>query len=201
MQVTRVILQAVLAIGLLSRVQSAPIADPIRDFLETPDPDRDSAASHPKSITKLELDITGEGKKAICLSAYGDKSFGCYWTIYLPLPGGYKAVRTAADDHLIGFSPDKLFVGYIDEIKARGLLTYSGRIKWGFALDAYWISKGVLLHKTVNTVQAEEGGQNSPLLEKYFPDSKKPGSAVYPVERISLDAIKSRGYSLPASFK
>ena len=200
MQIIRIAVQVLLAITLLHRIQAEPIHDPIRDFLETPDLDRDIAVPDMKEFSKLELDIVGDGKKVICLSAYGDRS-GDYWTVYLPVPGGYKAARTTAGDRLIGFSTEKFYVGYIDEIKRRGILTYRGRIRTGFALEAYWISGNRLLHKEIGVVKVEEGGKSPPLLEKYFPESRNPKSPLNPVQRITIDDLKVLGYSIPKPAK
>ena len=194
MKKLRIYLPCAFIIATLSIAHGESITDPLRYFLASTDDERDSMTPDPKVVMKMDVDINGDGRKVVFLSTYGDRS-GCYWTVYIPINDGYKEIRgTGKSGKLIWFNPNKLHVGFIDEIKSRGLATYSGTIREGFTVRVYWIAKEVLFEKEIGAVKVEEGEEKPPLLKKYFPDTETEKPTSYSLETLSVDDLKSKGY-------
>ena len=175
-------------------VYAEPITDPLQHFLATPDSDREIAAPNPKTILKMVLDISGDGRKSVFLSGYGDRS-GYSWTVYLPVSGGYAAIREINNhQNRIVFDPQSIYIGSIDELHKFGLVC-NWRAHGGAIISAYWFSGNELSVKEIGNVRFEEGKDDPLLWKKYFSNGGKSDAPVlYPVEELSVDDLRSKGY-------
>ena len=179
---------------------SNPITDPLRDYLETADVDRDSAVPHPKMLLKLEIDLEGHGKKAVLLSMQGyfDRAAGNIWAVYIPMEGGYKRIDTDGDG-LIAFHPSSMYVGWVSEIEHWGLVDYVRGSTWNGGVAVLWLDHGKLLHKGLAIMKwtEDESGSNK-TYDKYFGKAKDgvKKASEYPVEELSSVELRKQGYTV-----
>jgi hypothetical protein len=117
---------ALLSLSLFSvRVLMAQIADPVRYYIKGEEPDPSD------KFYKLEIDMTGDGKKDILMTstqAQSDSDSKYFaWTLFLATKNGYAQLGENQngfidETSIFGFRMDKYFVGYIPEVKQWGLL-------------------------------------------------------------------------------
>ncbi len=114
----------------VSALSAADISDPVKDFLALPIKDRYGSASEIARVTKITVDINGDGHNEIIVGHQkmwlGD-NVGIYCAAYSPVgDSGYLRLTSQDDDVAIDsrfFGPrETSYCGFVEEVGTQGLL-------------------------------------------------------------------------------
>lgn len=138
MKSLRLILTIVLAplYSTLGVDQPNVVTDPVADYIARHKDDFRKDDEKNEHVIELEIDIDHDGKKDLLLASQKSSLFDSeyknsvyVWDMYRKLSDGQYALidqKKSSDETVKGQSidldPDKIYVGYIDEIKAWGIL-------------------------------------------------------------------------------
>ncbi|HSI15230.1 MAG TPA: hypothetical protein VK961_24490 [Chthoniobacter sp.] len=187
------------AIGLFRPALShaGAIKDPIADFIAT-----ESAIEWGKykDISRVQVDLNRDGRKIVFLSNSYVRHAGMAWTVYLPARRGYTRVLTnLTEEDMPCFMPENCHVGYIPEIKHRGIVFFLGRDVDGISFFAFWVEDGKARVKQIgHTKPARNDSEpDDPLFRKYFPDLENPNrKPPFAMETLSMDDLRAKGYAI-----
>src|SRR6202011_3073321 len=117
--------------------------------------DHDQAVELPrfKGLSVLELDVNGDGRPAMFISAdgYGGR-LGNVWTVYLAREVGFE--RLSSPSREVIFRPDMFYVGEIetpDGRKVQGLLAYYPG-KGGGDLTIYQVANDYMVRTSLGSL-------------------------------------------------
>lgn len=170
------------------------IQDPLAHFIASDFFQEEVKTSDWREIHRVELDLTGDGKKAVFLSTTYTRHAGMDWKVYVPGRRGYTAgFKTQQEESLLSFSPEHCYLGYIPQIKHRGLVFFVGRVVDGFEFIALWIERGRAHVKVIGETKPpkDEVEPDDPLFKKYFPNLDAPDKhPPFAVEALSIDDLE-----------
>jgi len=136
---------------------AGPIADPVQDFLA------EERREVNDQLLKVEGDLNGDGKKEVMLSLSHMRNgkAGNIWVIYSPSEGGYTKLTD-----LISFREDALYVGYVEQLRAPGLVSYWPGGGGKGSLMAYQVEHARL--KATKLGEIEPQGKDAGIYDRFF---------------------------------
>ena len=172
------------------RLLAQTVSNPVQDYLNRENDDRDLLVPNIPDVWKLEIDIDGDGKNEILVSTtgYGDRQ-GNMWTVYLPVSGGYKRQESE-----IKFRKDYYVIA--DLGTGRCLLTYTPS-KGGGTFSSYKIQDGTVTRVEVAHIGSLENAADpgNVLFQKYFVNPKEDQKGVLTVT--SMSDLAKQGFQVP----
>jgi hypothetical protein len=179
------------------------IKDPIADYVAPDGFQEDMQIVKWDHIDRVELDLNRDGKKVVFLATSYVRHVGMFWTVYVPGKHGYtKGLTNPREGGMLCFSPEHCYVGYIREIKHRGIVFFVGRVVDGFDIIAFWVEDGKAHIKRIGETKPpkDEIEPDDPLFRKYFPDlTATIEHPPFASERLSMDDLRAKGYAIPKS--
>jgi hypothetical protein len=177
--------------------------DPIRDYLALQNADTIAEDEKSPYLMRLPLDINHNGRPVIFLSFdfLYQKGAGYIWTAYEPTARGYFRIELFASGESLTFFPQRVFLGRIPEVEGRpGLVTYmaaSGLVE----VHAYWLKHHMMFDQIIGQMDEQlliGPKKAGSVLSEYFPTaSEVEPKQLQPVEHISIDDLRMRGYHIP----
>ena len=119
--------------GLSVQAQSV-VSDPLKDFLHQSDEAIRQPVETPKSVLQMPIYVARHGKPCIFLSmhTFYTKGGGFWWSVYLPVKGGYVEALPERNEPTVMCYPDRIYVGPISEVGVRrGIVPYGDRNESG----------------------------------------------------------------------
>jgi len=204
MQVSRtsVLAVAVAFFAISARGTDDPLQDPIQDYLHLGDHDQAVELPEFKGLSVLELDVNGDGRPEMFISAdgYGGR-LGNIWTVYLAREDGYERLSSPSRDVI--FRPDMFYVGEIETLdgrKVQGLLAYHPG-KGGGDLEIYQVANDYMVKTPLGSLNLENQGDRA-FWDKYFagPGDEQPHRSLidHPPKHLTTKELSERGYDLSA---
>jgi hypothetical protein len=154
------------------------------------------------NVSRGDVDINGDGNKVVFLAANYVRHGGYCWTCYLPGKRGYTVgLLSPRESEMLAFTQYNAYVGYIREIKHRGIVFFQGRVVDGFEFFAFWVEDGKARIKKIGSVKGADTDvptKPEPLFRKYFPDLQATSEhPPFDVETMSPDELRAKGYAIP----
>lgn len=179
-----------IALGWRGALFAGPLANPMQDYLDWENEERDLYVPDMQTVWKLEVDINGDGRKEVLLSTpgYGDRQ-GNLWAVYLPVGGGYmrqkKEIKFREDYHVIA------------DLDGRSCLLSYMPAKGGGTFHSHRIQKGSITEKEIAHIAHIESPKDAGnrLFKKYFENVRADQKGKF--TELSMDALKQQGYRIP----
>jgi len=191
---------ALLFLWSLAGVLSAQtlVKDPVRDYLGQPNAPQNPFITT-KGIQELTIDVSGNGKNVIFISAagYSDGKEGNIWTAYVPNNGQYTRIEKTTNDTNIVFSTIAFYNGPITELDVSGFIAYIRGSKDAGELWLYKFSGDQLSVQTVKALNLNKDADYA-LAQKYFGfgNSTLRSEAEHPATIMTPEELRDAGYSL-----
>lgn len=186
----------------LARTTGDTLKDPIQDYLHLGDHDQAVELPPFKGLSVLELDVNGDGRPEIFVSAdgYGGR-LGNIWTVYLARQDGFERLSSPSKDVI--FRSDMFYLGEIempDGRKVQGLLAYYPG-KGGGDLAIYQVANDYMVRTSLGSLNFENQGDRA-FWEKYFagPSEDQPHRSLidHPSKHLTTKELSERGYDVSA---
>ncbi|MBX7157112.1 MAG: hypothetical protein K1X66_01815 [Verrucomicrobiae bacterium] len=191
-------------------VKAEIVKNALKNYVETKDSERDDMikivieADENRQlnqpirfgIKELATDINGDGKDELLFTAngHGGKAYGNYWTIYIPVAGGYKRIKGDDENNYITFHSKAFYVGYVDQLKEHGLVTYFRAGNREGVLQCYQLKKDKIISKEIAAINANLERDRA-LYEKYFGNATNVNRADLKIKTYSQNDLKRMGFS------
>lgn len=137
------------------------INDPEQNFLS-------HLSREPNCLWKMQADLNTDDYPEILLSlnTFRNGKAGHIWQVYAGTKDGYLPIREN-----LSFRTDAVFIGYIDELKEKGLLAYFPASSSQGALVAFHIKQNHLVESNLGKIRSH--GSDATKYKKYFSSSKQ----------------------------
>jgi hypothetical protein len=180
---------------------SRMVRDPVADYVAQAD-FAEQVREEPRArLYRAVLDLEGDGKKVVFLASRYARNAGFFWTVYTPDKHGYTVDSLSETEReMCCFTENNNSIGYIPEIKHRGIVFFHGRFIDGFDCFAFWISGSKARIRKLGTVKGlgEEGVDASNPLSRYFPKAgTEEPTPTFKMETLSLDDLRAKGFAIP----
>jgi len=197
------VLLAVVKLCLPGFAYGKTVKDPLADYVTSEGFVDEVKFARIERISRVDLDLNRDGKKVVFLASSYVRHGGFAWTAYVPGKHGYTVgLPSQIENEMLCFTDDHSYVGYVREIKHRGIVFFQGRIADGFAFIAFWVSGGKARIKRIGGVAGRDDEYTAEkphsLFKKYFPHlSEVEPPSPFKIETISIDDLRARGYVIP----
>lgn len=175
-----------------SQLFAQAITNPVQDYLNRENDDRDLLVPNMQDIWKLEVDIDGDGRNEILISTtgYGDRQ-GNMWTVYLPTTSGYKWQELEIKFRRDFYTIATLAAGHC-------LLVYIPS-KGGGVFTSYKIQNGNVIGAEISHIGNPEDSADpgNVLFKKYFDPPKEDQKGILTVT--SMADLRSQGFQVPSN--
>lgn len=150
--------------ALAESVSPKIISNPVVNYMEI------RGFKRSDQIMKVEFDFDGDGRREVLISepmALNGKA-GNMWLIYTPVDKGYKRLDT-----IIDFRDDALYMGYVEELKGKAILSYWPSSAQSGTIMSIQIKGDQIIYEGFKDVEWENQ-QSKDILEYYFGLGKEP---------------------------